>query len=149
MYVKKNEVWKMWIVISPLYNMRFLRINLYLSFKTTDMTQVESLNLSETLLCCFLLYKISHFSWQRSLIRHHIPQLKGKGRKSPYVAERDPVSHVKLKSTQTNIIEPLLEHERSTTSGWRCHRFMFPLLVPQGFRCFSSPPSIIHYFQTV
>lgn len=92
--------------------------------------------------CIAFIYKISHFSWRRGLICHHIPQLKGIGRKSPYVVKRVPVSHVKLKSTQTNIIEPRLEHEVWLT----------PIQVHvsslEGF-LFFSPPSIIPYFLTV
>lgn len=70
--------------------------------------------------------------------------------KSPCVAERVPVSHVKLKSTQTNIIEPLLEHERSMMS-WltpiRVHISSHGFLG--GFCFFFSPPSIIPCLRTV
>lgn len=61
--------------------------------------------------CNALIYKIFGFSWQRgSLICHHIPQLKGRGGRDP-MWSKEFLSHVKLKSTQTNIIEPLPEHE--------------------------------------
>ena len=86
---------------------------------------------------CFLQQDLSFFLAVKCDL-HHIPQLKGIGAKSPYVAKGVPVSHVKLKSTRTNIIEPLLERERSMMSGWSWHRFKFPLLVSRGFWFFFS-----------
>ena len=89
--------------------------------------------------CCFLLWDLSRYSWQRSLICHHIPQLKGKGERVPVCQKRVPVSHVKLKSTHINIIEPLREHKHSTMmSGWPRRWFVFPLLVSPGFFILSS-----------